>query len=63
MKKTLIDIGAYVISAVLMAIPVLWISSFLCEWDGFIKTLLTIAIIFEYIGIGGAILVYVDDER
>lgn len=63
MKKTLIEIGAFVVSAILVAIPILWLSSFLCEWDGFIKTLLTIVIILEYIGIGGTILAYVDDER
>lgn len=49
MKETLIWIGSFVLSATLMAIPILLTLSIIMDWDAFIQFLLAIPFVIEFI--------------
>lgn len=49
MKETLIWIGSFILSAILMAIPILLTLSVIMDWDAFIQFLLAIPFVIEFI--------------
>lgn len=49
MKDMIFKTGAFVFTAILFAIPILWTCAWCLGWDDFIKWLLTIVIIGEYL--------------
>ena len=49
MKDAFMFIGCIVFAAFLMAIPMVWIYSFICRWDDVLKFILTPILIAEYI--------------
>ena len=55
MKVIVYIIGVFVVTAILYAIPILTICSFIYEWDGFLKTVLIGVSIIECLGLGCSI--------
>lgn len=55
MKAIVYIIGVFVVTAILYAIPILTICSFIYEWDGFLKTVLLMVSIIECCGLGSLI--------
>lgn len=51
METIVYEIGVFVVSAILYAIPILTACSFIYEWDGFFQVVLIIASIIEFCGI------------
>ena len=51
MKNGLIGLGVIVVSAIMIAIPMLLAFSILLHWEGFFIFLLTILTIVEFVGI------------
>lgn len=49
MKETLIWIGSFILSAILMAIPILLTLSIIMNWDTFIQYILAIPSVIEFI--------------
>lgn len=49
MKETIIWIGAFFASVILMAFPILLTCSVIMEWDKFIQYFLTIPCVLEFI--------------
>lgn len=49
MKETLIWIGSFILSAILMAIPILLTLSIVMNWDTFIQYVLAIPSVIEFI--------------
>ena len=49
MKETLIWIGSFILSAILMAIPILLTCSVIMEWDEFIQWILAIPSVIEFL--------------
>ena len=51
METIIYEIGVFVITAILYAIPILTACSFIYGWDGFIQLVLIVASIIEFCGI------------
>jgi ABC-type sugar transport system permease subunit len=49
MKETLIWIGSFILSAILMAIPILLTLSIVMNWDTFIQYILAIPSVIEFV--------------
>lgn len=49
MKETLVRIGSFILSAIIMAIPILLTCSIILEWDKFFQWLLTIPFLIEFV--------------
>lgn len=49
MKETLIWIGSFILSAILMAIPILLTLSIIMNWNTFIQYILAIHSVIEFI--------------
>lgn len=44
-------IGSFIASAILMAIPILLTCSVIMDWDAFIKIILAIVFVFEFVSL------------
>ena len=58
MKDIVYEIGVFIVTAILYVIPIITACSIIYEWDGFLKTLLIIASIIEFLGL----YVLIDDK-
>lgn len=51
METIVYEIGVFVVTAILYAIPILTTCSFIYEWDGFFQVVLIIASMIEFCGL------------
>lgn len=51
MEAIVYMIGLFIVSAILYAIPILTACSIIYEWDGFLRILLIMASIIEFLGL------------
>ena len=55
MENIIYEIGVFVITVILYAIPILTACSFIYEWDGFIQLVLIVASMIEFLGLSALI--------
>lgn len=60
MEIIVFNIGVFVVTAILYAIPILTACSFIYEWNGFFQTVLIIASIIEFCWLGVLVIDKVD---
>lgn len=63
MKTIIYEIGVFVITAILYAIPILTACSFIYEWDGFFQLVLVVASMIEFCGLGSLIVDKSDNRK
>lgn len=63
METIIYEIGVFVITAILYAIPILTACSFIYEWNGFFQLVLIVASIIEFLGLGTLIVDKSDDRK
>ena len=51
MKDIVYEIGVFVVTTILYAIPILTACSFIYEWDGFFQVMLIVASMIEFCGL------------
>lgn len=51
MKTIVYMIGLLIVTAILYAFPILTVCSIIYEWDGFLRILLILASIIEFLGL------------
>lgn len=61
MSKILGIIGAFVVSMLLIACPVIMTVAFLCEWHSFVKWILLMIVLVEAIGLFSHMVAEVED--
>lgn len=58
METIIYEIGAFVLTSILYAIPILTACSFIYEWNGFIELVLIVISFVEFCGLG----ILIDDK-
>lgn len=55
MTTIVYELGVFVVTAILFAIPILTACSFIYEWDGFFQVVLIVASLIEFCGLSSLI--------
>lgn len=55
MTSIVYELGVFVLTSILYAIPILTACSFIYEWDGFFQLVLTVVSMIEFCGLGSLI--------
>lgn len=63
METIIYEIGVFVITAILYAIPILTACSFIYEWDGFFQFVLVVASMIEFCGLSTLIVDKADNRK
>lgn len=63
METIIYEIGVFVITAILYAIPILTACSFIYGWDGFIQLVLIVASMIEFVELGFLIIDKTDNRK
>lgn len=63
METIIYEIGVFVITAILYAIPILTACSFIYGWDGFIQLVLIVASMIEFVELGFLIIDKTDKRK
>ena len=63
MTSIVYELGVFVLTAILYAIPILTACSFIYEWDGFFQLVLIVASIIEFLGLGTLIVDKSDNKK
>ena len=63
METIIYEIGVFVITAILYAIPILTACSFIYEWDGFFQLVLIVASMIEFCGLSTLIVDKSDNRK
>ena len=61
METIVYTIGMFIVTAILYAIPIITACSIIYEWDGFLRILLIMASIIEFLGLSVLIMDKVDE--
>ena len=62
MKNVINTLGIFILTVMIISVPILCTCSYLLNWDSFIKFISTMLTVLEMIGIGGILYAEVEKE-